>query len=834
MKNLGFCIIAAAVISAAACQAVEPTMQQEDSTNMVTASFRAEVLEPVATKATLTPGEGETSFAAGWSKGDAIRVDYFALDMDENAYEDTVEAVWDGSSFSAVLPDITGLWEYRACYPCPEEGKVAFGSYRTQTGNEYNSMYDLMMSSAVGTSDAAAGKTESGANVVFPMERQTAIVRFHFTTSLDEPIQSATLSVKGGAICAGDVSFSPSEVKFEKCGSEIYLYPTEQTADDFVLWFNVLPCSFDEMTITVKSSTSHFSFTRGAGSFSKGVLYNIAADVAPSKWEVTEDQLVGYALVQSEPSDWSGTYLAAYVSGSQAKVYTGVDAADNFESATVNNYSIVKSGSMAELEVEAKDEGYTVKVIGGLNDGKYISGGASNGTTFGTSAVVGTFTFNEDDCTAYFSTNGTTSFQFNKASNQQRFRFFKSEQEGVCFFRKGGISGGYTTSATVSTGNATGISQADAVLNGSYQASAVPTEVGFLWGASADAVDKELYADSGIGLTGSFSKSLAGLSPSTTYWYRSYAVVDGKYFYGSVASFTTTAITSGTGTESAYAMSWLGGYEVPATGVGVSESNMTYAGRYCHSTVSESFGDTKACIYNTGSSSQRIVTHTYSYGGNIYPNYTILYDADKHCSLWEAFTLGGDENRDNNVGRNDSWAYDPALPSEWQPRLSSSYSGGYTRGHAIASNYRQTTTVQNKQTFYYSNMTPQSSTLNSGSWNSLEQKVNGLGTQLGSSSRLYVVTGPIFDSGYGTTTDRDGLVCPIPTRYYKCIMRCEFNSDGQMTSAKGAGYMYNHTGNLSRQDMTIDQVEAITGFDFFANVPDAIESSAEANFYTFF
>lgn len=833
MRNLGYFAIVSAAFALAACQAVEPAIPEIESTQMITASFGAEVSEPAATKAALTPNEGETAFEATWSAGDAIRVDYYAIDYSDEVYEDTVEAIWDGSAFSAVLPDVTGLWEYRACYPYPEEGALSFGSYREQTGKEYNSMYDIMMSSAVGTSDAAAGKTESGANVVFPMERQTAIVRFHFTGTTTDAITCASLSVSGGAICAGEVSLSPSEVSFEDTGSRIDLFPEGLTADDIVLWFNVLPGSFDSLTIKVETATEHFTFTRGAGSFEKGVLYNIAMDVPADKWEETTELVDNsYTLVTSEPADWSGTYLAAYVSGSEAKVYTGVDAVSNYVSTLIDDDRIDRSGSMAELVVEAVDGGYAVKVVGGTNDGKYISGGTSNGTTFGTDPVPGEFIFNGSASTVKFTTNGTTSFQFNSASDQQRFRFFKSEQKPVSFFRKGG-SGNVTTTVTVTTSGATGVSQAEAVLGGSYTASVTPSELGFLWGTSADEIDNELYVGSGSGSSGNFSKSLAGLSASTTYWFRAYAVVGGTYYYGDAVSFTTSAEIGTEGTDTAYAMSWLGGYEVPATSVSVSESDLLYAGHYCHTTVGETYGDTKACIYNTGNATQRVVTHTYSYNGNVYPNYTMLYDADKHCALWEAFVLGGSENNDNNVGRNDSWAYDPAIPSAWQPDLKSAYTG-YTRGHAIASNYRQTTTAQNKQTFYFSNMTPQSSSLNSGSWNSLEQKVKGLSTQLKGSSRLYVVTGPVFDSGYGYAKDRNSLGCPVPTRYYKCIMVCEFGSDGKMTSAKGAGYMFNHTGDLSRQDMTIDQVEAITGFDFFANVPDSIESGAEASSYHFF
>lgn len=835
MNNLGFCALIAAAFSFAACQADEPAMIENESVAKVIANFGAEVTEPAATKATLTPNDAETAFAADWETGDKIAVSYYALDSEAEEYEGAVDASWNGSSFSANLPDINAVWEYRACYPSAEGGNVDFGGQRTQKGKEYNSMYDLMTSSTVYVEDAPAGKMDDGSDIVFPMKRETAIVRFHFTSSLQVPVTSATLSVKGSSICAESTLLDPSGVLYDDYGSEIELELDGQNSDDFVLWFNVLPCSFDEMTIKVETLSKSFILTRGEGTFDEGMLYNINMDVPDDKWQKPESITNPvYALVESEPADWSGTYLAAYVVKNEAKVYTGVDAVSNFETTSIVDDEIQRSGSMAELKVEAVAGGYSVMIVGGANNGKYLAGSSSNGTIFSDTPSAGNFKFNSGG-TVLFSTNNTsTSFQFNSADDQQRFRFFGSSQKKVSFFKKSSTSNpGEDAATTVMTYDASNIGQANAVLTGSYVASATPSEVGFVWGTSESNLDNELYVDSGSGLSGSFSKNLSSLSPSTEYWFRSYVIVDGNYFYGDVLSFVTKSVSSGEGSQTAYAKSWLAGYEVPATNVAISESDMMYQGRYCHSTVTESYGGTSACIYNTDSSSERIVTHTYSYNDAVYANYTMLYDQSKHCALWEAFVLGGTENKDNGVGRNDSWGYDPAIPTSWQPRLKSSYSG-YTRGHAIASNYRQTTTSQNKQTFYYSNMTPQASSLNSGVWNTLEQKVKGLSTQLGSTSRLYVVTGPVFDSGYKTTTDPDGLRCPVPTRYFKCIMMCEFNSKGEMTSAKGAGYMFNHTGDTSRQDMTIDQVEAETGFDFFANVPDSIENSAEANCYHFF
>lgn len=259
-----------------------------------------------------------------------------------------------------------------------------------------------------------------------------------------------------------------------------------------------------------------------------------------------------------------------------------------------------------------------------------------------------------------------------------------------------------------------------------------------------------------------------------------------------------------------------------------------YNGNYCTSSVSETFGSTKACVYATSNSDQTIVTHTFANGGKVERTYTILYDRTKKCALWASYAMHNSAFRDANVGRHDRWAYDPAIPQADQPDLGSSYDGGYSRGHQVASSDRQTTTEQNKQTFYYTNMTPQNQSLNSGAWNVLESKVQGLGTATSGLDTLYVVTGPVFESGYTTTRDDSGVACAVPTKYFKCLMKCTFDAQGRMTAAKGAAYLFNHAAGASRQDTIIDAIEQLTGFDFYANVPKELQDAAEATSYKFF
>ena len=339
-------------------------------------------------------------------------------------------------------------------------------------------------------------------------------------------------------------------------------------------------------------------------------------------------------------------------------------------------------------------------------------------------------------------------------------------------------------------------------------------------------------------ITESFSATLSNLAPGTTYYYRAYVKAQGtedksstvSTFYGSTQSFTTSSLNT-----------WLTNYEMPATNASaVSASNTKYEGRYCHDTFTETYGSTEACRYNTSNANQKIVTHTYKYNSKVVRNYSFLYDKTYKTALWVAYaTSNSGDFKDNNVGRNDAWAYDPAIDQSWQQNLSGAYSSSsglsYDRGHQVASNDRQTTVEQNKQTFYYTNMTPQYSALNQGQWNTLESKVQGVATVTTGSDTLYVVTGPLFEGTLASAADKSGASCTAPSGYWKCLMKCSFSSLGVMSAAVGCAYLFDtNSSNIAPTVTTIDAIESRTGFDFFTNVPASLQNAAESQTSTFF
>ena len=98
---------------------------------------------------------------------------------------------------------------------------------------------------------------------------------------------------------------------------------------------------------------------------------------------------------------------------------------------------------------------------------------------------------------------------------------------------------------------------------------------------------------------------------------------------------------------------------------------------------------------------------------------------------------------------------------------------------------------------------------------------------------LYVITGVLYE-GNITTLPSGNKDVPIPSHFYKCIMKCTFNGSGEISGAQGIAFVYTneaHNGNYYDNAFvtTIDAIETRAGFDFFANVPTSYQNSAESN-----
>lgn len=201
-------------------------------------------------------------------------------------------------------------------------------------------------------------------------------------------------------------------------------------------------------------------------------------------------------------------------------------------------------------------------------------------------------------------------------------------------------------------------------------------------------------------------------------------------------------------------------------------------------------------------------------------NWSCYWDYEAHMSLWVAYPLNN--SLKGSGSRSNEWGWDKLLPHNLQPDITGgSYGGGWTRGHQIPSADRLASRAANVSTFVPTNMTPQAYDFNGEIWARLEEKVRNYA---GKADTLYVVTGALWSTSTRTSGNATGFYVKIPTHYFKALLY-----KGSSTYAKDtdgymmAGFLLPHDngiagGNFQDYRMTIDELEAQTGIDFFPNL----------------
>lgn len=232
-------------------------------------------------------------------------------------------------------------------------------------------------------------------------------------------------------------------------------------------------------------------------------------------------------------------------------------------------------------------------------------------------------------------------------------------------------------------------------------------------------------------------------------------------------------------------------------------------------------------------------------GGKQARNYTVCYSAEHHCPVWVAAPRH--KMYESGASRTDAYGKDPSIPSDIQYN-SKSTGGGCNKGHMLGSAERLSSTATNKQVFYYTNIAPQySSTFNTGGggWNTLEDWVDGQVC----SDTLYVVIGTYFEK----YTDRRGYTgspatisfggrndVTRPSMFYYILLRTKKGNSGKAlkdctaSEIKCAAFVRSHETpkgvSVSEKDlMSVSDLEKITGFTYFPNVPQAPKGSYNAS-----
>jgi len=227
--------------------------------------------------------------------------------------------------------------------------------------------------------------------------------------------------------------------------------------------------------------------------------------------------------------------------------------------------------------------------------------------------------------------------------------------------------------------------------------------------------------------------------------------------------------------------------------------------------------------------------------------YTLEWDKEQRTQRWAAYSIT-DANAVSNWNRNswegtiwkgtyyegDPFQEDSVIPQMYRTRLSDYYNSGFTRGHIVNSVDRLMSKHANGQTFYLSNIQPQIKGFNGGIWLNMENWVHKLGFNKTKRKALYIVKGgtttptaSISSPFYYASEIGRNISIPVPRYFWMAILRWD-SYDQYHAIALWAEHKSNYASNIKDYTISIDELEARTGIDFFPNLPDNIENTVEA------
>ena len=195
--------------------------------------------------------------------------------------------------------------------------------------------------------------------------------------------------------------------------------------------------------------------------------------------------------------------------------------------------------------------------------------------------------------------------------------------------------------------------------------------------------------------------------------------------------------------------------------------------------------------------------------------YAVGYDYDTKDPIWVAYHLTpGSVNK--KFKRSNKFREDTEIPEQYRSTLSDYKASGYDRGHMAASATVDSSYASMTQSFLMSNMTPQLPGLNRQGWRYLESDIRDWVNERG---ELYVVTGALFEGK--PTVIGNGV--HVPSHFFKVVY--------DPVEQDCIAFIVPHT-RISKADLpdfivSVDEVEARTGFDFNSLLDDAIEDDIE-------
>lgn len=202
-----------------------------------------------------------------------------------------------------------------------------------------------------------------------------------------------------------------------------------------------------------------------------------------------------------------------------------------------------------------------------------------------------------------------------------------------------------------------------------------------------------------------------------------------------------------------------------------------------------------------------------------YEGFTVSYNADAHQPNYVAWELTAEETK-GGIKRDVNFDVDRSVRGTAE--LADYKNSGYDRGHMIPAADVKWDAEAMRASHLLTNICPQDHKLNVGAWATLEANCREWACR---DSAIVIVCGPVLSDYMPRSIGADGREIPVPERFFKVVLAPYANPP------RGIGFIMANSainGGVQTTAVSIDEVEAVTGFDFFAALPDDIEQEVEA------
>lgn len=199
-------------------------------------------------------------------------------------------------------------------------------------------------------------------------------------------------------------------------------------------------------------------------------------------------------------------------------------------------------------------------------------------------------------------------------------------------------------------------------------------------------------------------------------------------------------------------------------------------------------------------------------------SYIVSYNKDTKIPNWVAWHLTADHT-DGYVKRMSNF-YEEEQVASPRATLEDYRGSGWSRGHMCPAGDNKWSETAMYESFSLVNVCPQNASLNSGVWNSIEIDCRRWARQYGD---VYIVCGPVFLNREHETIGTNDVF--VPEAFFKVVLCLN-------GTPKALGVICRNTDGNRKRDLyynSVDQVERITGYDFFPALPDELENRLESN-----